>query len=95
MGTIIITVTGDPEEAGSQRIVTFEDYFVNGNQLEGTRTFTNDGINENGNPSFNVTLVDGRITTEGGEVFTREANKTREQVEGADTDTREDDAYQH
>ena len=54
MGKIIITLTGDRETEGAQRIVTFEDYYVNGNQIVGTRTFTNDGRNDNGNLSYTV-----------------------------------------
>ncbi|NJN24578.1 MAG: hypothetical protein HC819_00535, partial [Cyclobacteriaceae bacterium] len=36
-GKIIITLTGQPSVAGSQRIVTFDQFMVNGNLIEGTK----------------------------------------------------------
>ncbi len=88
-GQVIITVTGPREEAGSQKIVTFNNFSVNDHAIEGTRTFTNNGDN-----SYTVVLEDGKITTPEGEEMTRNSTRTKSLVEGADTDTREDDAWQ-
>jgi hypothetical protein len=88
-GTIIITLTGPPREEGSQRVVTFENFFVNGNQVSGTRTHTCLG---NGN--FTMILEDGMIITEDGKVIIREATRTRECIAGCDTWDPTDDVYQ-
>ena len=88
-GKIIITLTGDPEEAGSQRIVVYDNYVVNDHLVEGTRTFTN-----NGDGSHSITLEGGKITTPEGLVITRESTKTKTLVSGGDTEEREDDVYE-
>ncbi len=88
-GKIIITVTGDLAVAGSQRISTFEDFAVNGNQIEGTRTFSNGGIG-----SVTATLEGGRVTTSDGQVISRESTRTRTVIAGTDTDDRLNDIYQ-
>ena len=88
-GKIVITVTGNLDQAGSQRIVTFENFMVNGNQIEGTRTVTN-----NGNGSITTVLEGGRVATQEGQVITRESTRTRVLLAGAETDDRLDDVYQ-
>ena len=88
-GTIIITLTGPPREEGSQRIVTFEDFYVNGNQVSGTRTHT-----YLGNRSWSMILENGMIITEDGNVIIRESSRTRECIEGCDTWEPWDDVFQ-
>lgn len=88
-GTVVITLTGPPREEGSQRIVTFENFTVNGNAIEGTKTFTYNGAGQ-----FTSTLVDGRILTRDGDVIVRESTKTRTLIAGGETDERSDDVYE-
>lgn len=88
-GKIVITLTGHPSEEGSQRIVTFEEFTVNGNQIEGTKTIT-----YNGSGQFSCILEDGKIMTSDGEVIVRESTKTRTLVSGGDTEDRKDDVYE-
>lgn len=88
-GTIIITLTGHPREEGSQRIVTFEDFSINGNEVKGTKTIT-----YNGNGQFTCVLEDGNIVTKDGDVIIRESTKTKTLVEGGDTEERSDDVYE-
>ena len=88
-GKIIVTLTGDATEVGSQRIVVYDNYVVNDHLIEGTRTFT-----YNGGKSHSITLVGGKITTPEGLVITRESSKTKTLVSGADTEDREDDVYE-
>ena len=88
-GKIIITLTGPPSEEGSQRIVTFEDFTVNGNVIEGTKTITfGEGR------QYNCVLQDGTITTPDGDVIVRESTRTRTQIAGEDTEDRSDDVYE-
>jgi len=88
-GKIIITLTGPRNEVGSQRIVTFEDFSINGNEVTGTKTYTNSG-----NGQSVVKLENGNILSKNGYVIVRESLKTRTLIEGADTDDRSDDVYE-
>lgn len=88
-GKIIITLTGPPREKGAQRIVTFEDFTVNGNQIDGIKTFTH-----NGNGQYSCVLEDGKIISKEGDVIIRESTKTRTLVSGGDTEDRSDDVYE-
>jgi len=88
-GKIIITITGKLSEEGSQRIVTFEEFYVNNNHIEGEFTFTNLG-----NASYSCVLVGGKITTEDGGEITRDSERIRTRIEGGDTDDRLDDVFE-
>lgn len=76
-GKIIITYSDRRYIPGASRTVTFENFFIDGAQIEGTRTMANVSASENDNPRFNITLVGGRVTFEDGSTATREANHTR------------------
>lgn len=69
---IIITLTDHPCEEGSQRMVTSEDFTVNGNVIRGTKTYTYIG-----NGQFTCMLKDGYIITKNGDVIIRESIKSR------------------
>ncbi len=84
-GKIIIQVTGRYRAEGTSRTITLENYYINGIHIEGTKTVTNDGENENGNICYSVELTGGRITTPDSIVITRESVRTREWVGGSDT----------
>ncbi len=88
-GKIIITLTGHPSDEGSQRIVTFEDFTVNGVSIEGTWTFT-----YNGGGQFTCVLENGKILTPDGDVIITESTKTKTLISGGDTEDRSDDVYE-
>ncbi|MEP2669751.1 MAG: hypothetical protein ABJH04_12185 [Cyclobacteriaceae bacterium] len=88
-GLIVVTVTGSRHEAGSQRVVTYEDYSVNGYVFNGTEVFT-----YNGNKAYTVTMTDGTIVTPEGEEITWVHDKVRTQIAGADTEDHDDDGYE-
>jgi len=92
-GKIIITITGRYRTPGSVKTVELENYYINGIHVEGTKTVTNNGRNNNGNLTFTIELVNGKITTPDTIVITREFNRTREWVTGDDTWNRWDDVY--
>lgn len=92
-GKIIITVTGRYRFAGSQKTVNLVDFYINDIHIEGTKTITNNGKNENGNLTYTVELVGGKVTTPNDVVIEREFTRTREWVEGADTPNHWDDVY--
>ncbi len=88
-GTLIITLTGARDEIGTQRIMEYQDFTVNGYVLNGTEVFTH-----NGNRTFSVSLEDGTIVTPDGESITWYHEKERIQVEGQDTEDTQDDVFE-
>lgn len=79
-GKIIITVTGRWFEEGSQHIATFENFFINGVGIEGTRTITNEGLNEKGHLLIGIQLEDGLIAFSPSDTMTLEADYLREWI---------------
>lgn len=84
-GKIIILVTGRYRVTGTSRTITLENYYINGIHVEGTKTITNDGVNNEGNICYSIELTGGKITTPDSIVITRESVRTREWVAGSDT----------
>ena len=85
-GVLLATFTGKYSEEGSVITVTPQDYSVDGYALEGTRTVTNEGENEDGNTWFSVSVSDAKITHPSDNWFTTwESERTRTWVKGDDT----------
>ena len=79
-GTIYIYITGPLRLPNTTRIITFEDFTIDGNLIEGTKTISNiDGIN------FSITLEGGKITFTDGTFITREMERNREWIVGLET----------
>lgn len=77
-GKIIVTYDGDRRTVGSFRSVTFEDFFVDSTQVEGTRTKTVTAVDaENLSITVDLTVTGGKLTFGDGTFATREAQKTR------------------
>jgi hypothetical protein len=76
-GAIVVTHSGDWRTAGSKWSFSYENYSVNGVQLEGERTVTIVSTSDSLVVS-DVTLVGGKITWPDGRVATREVNRRRE-----------------
>jgi hypothetical protein len=91
-GKIIITIKGKFKEEGSTRSVTFKDYYVNDNRIEGTKLITNTGRID-GFLEFSVVLNKAKIITEDGVTITRDAWKTRVWIEGEETPTKWDNVF--
>jgi hypothetical protein len=83
-GQIIITVTDRYFVPGAQRIITFNDFYINEAKIEGTRTVTNLGQNGEGHLEVQVTLANGKITFEDGTWATRTSTILREWVRKED-----------
>lgn len=84
-GKILITLSGPRGTAGSERVLTFDNYVVNGAKVEGTFTVENLGMNSNQNAHFGVSLEGGKITFPDSKVITREFSRVREYVAGYGT----------
>ena len=92
-GKIIISSTGRYRIEGSVITITPNNYFVNGNQILGSRIVTNTGANLIGQPTFSV-LVNGTIIFANNEgIITWNASRTRTWIEGYNTLLFSDDVY--
>jgi hypothetical protein len=61
-GIIFITYEGRRFVPGSYWTVTFRDYYVNKRHIEGLRTVTNISESLETNPTFHITLEEGKVT---------------------------------
>ena len=93
-GKIVATFTKFYRQEGYTHTITLEDYYINDYQVEGMKTVTNTGENEDGNIEFSVTISDGKLTTPEGVEITRESTRTREWIEGESTLNVWDDKYE-
>jgi len=93
-GVIIIIISDRYLKPGSVRTVTLEDFYINDFKIEGTKTVTNEGRNEDGFMYFTVELTGGKVITPTGKEITHEFNRTRTWIEGELTPRwRWDDKY--
>jgi hypothetical protein len=90
-GKIIVEVTGSYYTEGMVRIITPDGFTVNGWTLEGTRTVTNMGLNEQEQMYWTVVVDEAKLTDDEGNFATWQANRVRTLVEGADTEGCSDD----
>ena len=93
-GKIIINISDDMKEEGATRTVTYEDYTVGGNEISGSRTVINKGINEKGNwiIEWQSDMLIKKV--EEGVEINRTSNATREWMAGFETAEKSDDSFQ-
>lgn len=91
-GKIMVSFTGRYPEEGTVLIHTYDDYFVNDNQVSGSRVVTNMGMNPANHLYFTV-IVDGQIIKSDGNIILWQSDRIREWVEGSETWTLWDDIY--
>lgn len=77
-GKIIIVYTERRLVPGASRTVTFEDFFIDEVQVEGTKTWMNISESLDDNPTFNITLVGGKLSFPDETSATRDADHTKE-----------------
>lgn len=87
-GKIIIEYKESATE--KSKTVSFENFSIDENTVQGVKSVVKIDANGNGNPEATHT-VDMTITLTTGEVLTKKGTKIREKIEGADTDDRGDD----
>jgi len=83
-GKIIATYTGRYRDSGSVITVVLENFSRNGVSIEGSKTITNLGTNENGNIAFSISIKNATFTDSSG-TRTWESERIREWTEGSDT----------
>lgn len=77
-GQIIITITDRWFVEGAEHTITFNDFYINGVKIEGTRTITNLGLNERNRLELRIMLEGGRVIFNDTAWVSREAQHTRE-----------------
>lgn len=95
-GKIIVQYTGHYKDAGSQHTITYDNYIVNGNQLTGSKSVTNMGMNNAGNYYYDISVTDtlwsGTVANNNG-FRSWTSSRERTWVDGYSTATRADDTY--
>ncbi|MBK7407533.1 MAG: hypothetical protein IPL49_14480 [Saprospirales bacterium] len=93
-GIILITVTDTMINEGAMRTVEFVNFSVDDVQIAGTKTFTNNGLNADGQLVFTRVVSDASLTFPNGDVAEWNATQTLTLIEGAGTPQRFDDVMQ-
>lgn len=92
-GVLHITFTGRYRDAGTVITITPQNYYVNDKHVEGTKTITNNGLDQDGHMSYSI-VADGTITApDGSWHHTHHAERTRTWIAGQDTPQWNDDVY--
>jgi hypothetical protein len=84
-GKIIVSTTGRYFETGTVVTITPQNYFVNGNNITGSRVVTNTGLNGNQQPTFSVVVNGTVVLANNGGTLTWSANRTRTWITGYNT----------
>lgn len=92
-GKIIIVITGPRWEVDSKKTATFENYFFNGIQVEGTKEYQNMGYNTNQNLVFSAKLMNGKLTLPDGKIIERSFEHQKEWIAGMMTRNIWDDEF--
>ncbi|MFY9307546.1 MAG: hypothetical protein WAQ28_00715 [Bacteroidia bacterium] len=92
-GIINVTYTGHYKDSLSFHTITFSNYFVNDNQVLGSKTVTNNGHNNAGHLTFSISVNGSVIKANNGGTITYTSTRTREWIEGEYTSIWSDDVY--
>jgi len=92
-GEIIVTYSGHYKDSGSTHTITYSNYYVNDNQVMGSKTVTNMGTNSSGQVYYNVTVNDS-MGIGSDSLITWVGNRVRTWYAGYGTSERADDVYQ-
>jgi hypothetical protein len=92
-GKILASYTGKYRNAGTVINITFDNYFVNDNQVKGTKTVTNLGNNNAGHLVYQVAVNGQIVKANNGGTISWTSTRQREWLAGAETLTPLDDIY--
>lgn len=92
-GKINVAYNGQYKDSASTHTITFTNYYVNDNQILGSKTVTNNGHNSSGNLTFSISVNGQIIKASGGGTITWTSTRTREWIQGELTPTWFDDVY--
>jgi hypothetical protein len=91
-GQIVATWNGRYRDSGTVITITFKNYTVNGDKVNGTKTVTNLGHNSRGNLHYSVVVTGASIATSTGTI-SWQSTRDREWVAGESTFDWSDDVY--
>lgn len=92
-GMILVSFTGRYRHPGTVITHTFQEYYVDDNQIEGTHVLTNMGENENGNLYFTIEVVGVIHKADNGGTVSWNSSRVREWIQGSNTRNPWDDIY--
>ncbi len=92
-GAINVSYTGRYRDSASTHTISFTNYFVNDNQILGTKTVTNNGHNAAGHLVYSVQVNGQIVKAGGGGTITWTSSRQREWIAGEGTPTWLDDSY--
>jgi hypothetical protein len=92
-GIILCTYTGKYKDPNSVHTITYNNYFINDNQLKGYKTVTNNGVNAAGNINYTVDTKDTVIKANNAGTVTWQSTRNREFTAGFSTPIWGDDMY--
>jgi hypothetical protein len=78
-GKIIITISNKLWKAGATKTIQTVDFYINGNNVIGKKTITNNGLNAAKNPSMTVVASDTIMRVDKSTII-RNATRTRERI---------------
>ena len=84
-GKIAVEITDNILNANASRTASFDDFYIDEIKIEGARTWTNLGYDDEGNISLSRTVVDGKIIYPNGESAEWESDGVITQTEGGNT----------
>lgn len=89
-GTITAVFTGKLRDAGSSFTITYDDFVLDGKTINGAKTITNNGLNEEDQLNYTVVVNNGTILFSNGNSVTYSTNRTRTLVAGMETNFEND-----
>ncbi|GAB4134666.1 MAG: hypothetical protein Fur0041_08160 [Bacteroidia bacterium] len=92
-GKIYVYYTGRYRDSASTHTITFDNYFVNDNQILGTKTVTNLGHNSAGHLVYDINVNGQIILASNGGTIIWTSQRQREWVQGETTPLWNDDIY--
>ncbi len=92
-GIIYVYYTGHYRDSASLHTITFSNYFVNDNQVLGTKTVTNLGHNGSGHLVYDINVNGQIVLANSGGTVTWNSHRLREWTQGESTMMWSDDVY--
>jgi hypothetical protein len=92
-GQILVSFNGAYRDSASTHTITFSNYYVNDNKIDGTKTVTNRGHNSAGHLYYDIAVNGSIVLANGGGTITWSSARQREWIAGESTLIWSDDEY--
>jgi hypothetical protein len=84
-GVMVITASNMADVENTVWDIAYSDFYLNDYKVEGDHSVQYLGKNENNNPEYSGSIVNGKITSPEGKIFFFEQETTREMIAGQET----------